>query len=123
MDLKGALNEVRQRKGHNDQLLFGGFSEELIDDIIKNCSRLFTVSDIMDTCPVFSIRTCMDILEVVQEVFDDIPNFDECMDLLWKGELKSSNALCLEDAIKAIDFSLPENVSDSDEELPEVLNW
>ena len=79
--LKEALYEVLadiQSEGLSlDQSSSHGFSTELIEDIVKNCQNIFTVEDLMTNFPVFSISNALRVLEVVQEVFMDIPNIEE----------------------------------------------
>lgn len=123
-DLREALLEVQERKSKGNVLFDSvhGFSSQLIDDVVTNCSRLFTVNDVIDTCPVFSLNDVLIILELIQEMFLDIPNFDECMDILRQTDLTSNMTSCLEDSLQCIDFGLTdEYFSDSDDELLEVL--
>ena len=56
------LADMRHRELSLDESSSHGFSKELIEDILKKCQHIFTVQDLM---------------EVVQEVFMDIPNFEE----------------------------------------------
>ena len=80
--LKAALTELSHGSANN---AFGGvlehcFSSELVDDIVKNCHYLFSIQDITErNLPVYSIMHCLKILEVIQEIFEDIPNFDSAM--------------------------------------------
>jgi len=52
------------------------FSDELIGDIVSNCHRLFTLKDLSECLPVYTVVHCLKILELIQETFGDIPNFD-----------------------------------------------
>ena len=53
------------------------FSPELIDDIVSNCHKLFSIQDIVESSlPVYSIAHSLKILEIIQEIFEDIPNLD-----------------------------------------------
>ena len=64
---------------------FGGvlehcFSSELVEDIVENCPFLFSIQNITErNLPVYSVTHCLKILEVIQEIFEDIPNFDSAM--------------------------------------------
>lgn len=82
-DLKEALHEVSKsmHKGIHglEDRSSHGFSEQLIDDIVERCSTIFSINDITCNFPVFSIVHALRILEVVQELFLDIPNFEETM--------------------------------------------
>ena len=79
--LKEGLYEVLadiQSEGLSlDQSSSHGFSTELIEDIVKNRQNIFTVAYLMTNFPVFSISNALRVLEVVQEVFTDIPNIEE----------------------------------------------
>ena len=59
-----------------------GFSMELIEDITSNCETIFTVQDVISNFPVFSISNSLRILEVIQEVFMDIPNLEETLSFM-----------------------------------------
>lgn len=72
----------------------------------------------MTNFPVFSISNALRVLKVVQEVFIDIPNFDETLAMYnfhFTLQRKSS-------ATKWFDFNCLEmgNNSDSDHELLEL---
>ena len=125
-DLKAALDEIKHSMSQGIHLLDNVsvhcFSPHLVDDVVKNCSRIFTIGDILDTCPVFSFTNAIKILEVIQEIFLDIPNFDESMDLLVQSPSKISKETYLwdfEEALKHVNVS-NELSSDSDEELTSV---
>lgn len=66
--LKVALQEVQERLAKGKSLLDGisghGFSMQLIKDIVEHSSRIFRVSDILDTCPVHSIDSALAILVI-----------------------------------------------------------
>ena len=82
--LKAALTELSH--GHNANNAFGEvlehcFSPELVEDIVNNCHYLFSIQDIIERhLPVYSIAHCLKILEIIQEIFEDIPNFDSALD-------------------------------------------
>ena len=77
-DIRAAFTELVQVKDDN---AFGAasqhaFSQELVRDIEENCYRLFTVKDVFECLPVYSLNHCMKILEIVQETFGDLPHLD-----------------------------------------------
>ena len=84
--LKEALCEVRSDMGVEglslDKSLSHGFSMQLIEDITSKCDTIFTLQDIMCNFAVFSISNSLQILELIQEVFMDIPNFEETLSFL-----------------------------------------
>lgn len=79
--LKEALcevcNDMRVEGLSLDNSSSHGFSMQLIEDITSNCVTIFTVPDLICNFPVFSISNSLRILEVIQEVFMDIPNLEE----------------------------------------------
>ena len=79
--LKEALHEVLANIKHEglslDQSSSHGSSTELIEDIAKHCQQIFTVEHLMANFPFFSTSNALSVLEIVQEVFIDIPNFEE----------------------------------------------
>lgn len=77
-----ALTELSNGSANNafDGVLEHCFSSELVEDIVKNCQYLFSIQDITErNLPVYSFIHCLKILEVIQEIFEDIPNFDSAM--------------------------------------------
>ena len=48
-----------------------------MDEISNNCATIFSVKDITENFPVFSLKDVIKILEVIQEIFLDIPNFED----------------------------------------------
>ena len=77
-NLKLALIELMSQLNSKQPALFDiasthGFSSQLICDIIDSGYKIFTVNDILSCFPVFSISHAYQILEIVQELFMDIP--------------------------------------------------
>ena len=58
-----------------------------------DCHRLFTVNDILELCPISSLVHALKVLELIQELFLDIPNFDEFLDILRFEECSASDDL------------------------------
>lgn len=88
-DVKLALMEVLNQSKEAcslDSTSTHGFSTQLVDDITKNCATIFSIDDITDNFPVFSFKDALTILEVIQEVFSDIPNFEENMTFFSKEQ-------------------------------------
>ena len=98
-----------------------GFSSELVEDVINNICTLFTIKDVMDTCPVFSLSHAMKILEIIQETFLDIPNFDESMNMLQDDSTGITQSNCLREVLDRI--LLDEDFTE--EEVPEfeIFSW
>ncbi|XP_068731882.1 uncharacterized protein [Montipora capricornis] len=79
-DVKVALMEVLSQSIELcsiDSTSTHGFSPQLVDDISNNCAIIFSVKDITENFPVFSLKDAIKILEVLQEIFFDIPNFED----------------------------------------------
>lgn len=57
-----------------------GFSTQLIDDIVDSCDNIFTIDDIINNFPVFLFANALRILEVIQEIFLDVPHFEETLE-------------------------------------------
>ena len=97
VDLRDSLIEVKDSfvKCHSmfDSTSCHGFSDQLVHDVVLNCHQLFTVNDVLGKCPVFSVAHALKILEIIQELFLDIPNFDEFMDIIRLEESSSSQKL------------------------------
>ena len=77
LDLYEALLQLRETLVGSGGVLFDedashGFSRELCKEIVENCSKIFTVEDLMTSFPVFSTLHAVKILEVFQEIFNDI---------------------------------------------------
>ena len=88
-------------KGHGlaiDDSTSHGFSRQLIDDVVKNCDCIFTVEDILSNFPVFSVGNALRILEVIQGLFQDIPNLEETLALFYfETNVDSSTWFKIED--------------------------
>jgi len=126
IDLMDALNEVKDSMAIKpavfDSISCHGFSTHLVEDVVKHCHRIFTIGDILETCPVYSLAHAIKILEVIMETFLDIPNFDEALSILQLDN-RITDCHNLEDVLD--DFDLEDMCSHSDDTedllLPEVL--
>ena len=79
-DVKVALMEVLSQSNEVcsiDSSSTHGFSPQLADDISSNWAKIFSVKDITENFPVFSLKDAIKILEVIQEIFLGIPNFED----------------------------------------------
>lgn len=84
-DMQDALTELKDKfKGHCP-LEAHGFFDELVQQLVNNCSTIFTISDIL-SFPVFSVRTALQIQEVFQDIFDDMEEVDNIPDLFSTPE-------------------------------------
>ena len=52
---------------------------KLVSEIVNKAHCIFTIRDIIEHFPVFSVRYALKIVEIFHEVFDDIPNIDVMM--------------------------------------------
>ena len=84
-DLRSALEEVFEEMKLQslaiDESASHGFSTQLIDDVVKNCNGIFTIEDVLTNYPVFSVGNAIRILEVIQELFLDIPSLEDTLAL------------------------------------------
>ena len=77
--LRNALFEVKASLGGQTKVsLFDksgtishGFSNNVIESIVANCDKLFTVVDIMQMCFLSSPRLTLTVLEILYELFGD----------------------------------------------------
>ena len=83
--LKEALEEVKTQQTVKTSCMGSvcchGFSDQLIDDVVKDCSAIFTIDDIMVHFPVYSFSHAKIILEITGEIFNDIPGLDDISDM------------------------------------------
>lgn len=125
LDLTDSLMEVKDSpiKSNSvfDDISCHGFSQQLVQDVVANCHHLFTVNDILELCPIFSIVHALKVLELIQELFLNIPNFDEFLDIIRFEEWSASDDLShLLRGVTLLGDS-QESTDGEDEEIVEVL--
>lgn len=104
-----------------DDISCHGFSQQLVQDVVANCHHLLTVNDILELCPIFSIVHALKVLELIQELFLNIPNFDEFLDIIRFEEWSESHDLShLLRGVTLLGDS-QESTDGEDEEIMEVL--
>ena len=100
MCFEGRFHEMKIRNLAIDESASHGFSRQLIDDVVTKCEGIFTIEDLLSDFPVFSVGNALKILEVIQELFLDIPSLEETLTLFSFGSNVDSNAwFNLEDCI------------------------
>ena len=118
-EMKAALEVERNRltilEGGNsvsgeDQL--HGFSSLLIEQVILKLPYLGTSKDLIHMLPIFSVSHARIILELIQEFFEDVENFEKEIEELCDDEE------CTEETREL--FTLMQEFYESDEELQEV---
>ena len=125
LDLIDSLMEVKDSLNKSnsvfDDISCHGFSDQLVQDVVANCHRLFTVNDILELCPIFSLVHALKVLELIQELFLDIPNFHEFLNIMRFKECSASDDLShlLRDVTLLGDS--PESTDGEDGEVVEVL--
>ena len=95
-----------------------GFTEQLVDDIVKDASNIFSMEYLQDHFSMYSTQYVADVLEVFQELFEDIPDFEQQMEIL--GLLNSEVAQVERYMfIQAMELSAceAENFNDSSDEI------
>ena len=122
-DLRLALVELKFQLSVKSGSFFDptsshGFTEQLVDDIVKDASNIFSFEYLQDHFSMYSTQYVADVLEVFQELFEDIPDFEQQMEVL--GLLNSEVAQaerCM--FMQAMELSpcVAENFSDSSDEF------
>ena len=122
-DLRLALVELKFQLSVKSGSFFDptsshGFTEQLVDDIVKDASNIFSFEYLQDHFSMYSTQYVADALEVFQELFEDIPDFEQQMEVL--GLLNSEVAQaerCM--FMQAMELSpcVAENFSDSSDEF------
>lgn len=82
-----------------------------MDDISNHCVTIFSVKDITENFPVFSLKDAIKLLEVIQEIFLDIPNFEDTI-VFFNGKEQFPTLLPLD--INNLDFNIDFSDSSSD---------
>ena len=80
MDLKGQFD--KGQPSVFDSVSTHGFSESLVDLLVLNCEYIFTLSDLMEDFPVYSVAHGIAILEVFDELFEDIPGVEDLLEIV-----------------------------------------
>ena len=126
-DLRLALlemqSELSARSGSFfDPIISHGFTQQLVDDIVRDSSNVFSFEYLQKNFSMYSTQHVMDVLEIFQELFEDIPDFAQQMEVLC---LLNSEVTQAENDIQTMELSHWESEhfsDDSDElnvELPE----
>ena len=64
-----------------------GFSGELVNSIVENCHKLFTLDDINSYLPIFSLSHSLKILEILNGIFGDISAIDTILEIMQVDQL------------------------------------
>ena len=72
-----------------------GFSQNLIDSVVENLHLIGSSSDVISLLPIFNIHHARIILELVQEFFNDIDNFEDEIELLCDAEKSTEEVYAL----------------------------
>ena len=101
-EIRDALEDERQRLTlvEGGSSLSGvdslhGFSQNLIDSVIENLHLIGSSSDVISLLPIFNIHHARIILELVQEFFNDIDNFEDEIELLCDTEKSTEEVYAL----------------------------
>ena len=86
-DLRLSLLELKERYSSGLVSLFHeetchGFSDKLINDIVEHANHVFSGKYLTNNLAMYSSIHAIDVLEVFQELFGDITQFDQEMDEL-----------------------------------------
>ena len=72
--LKDALMELQESIGTNTMSALGGshgFSSQLVEEVLENCDKIFSLQDVTKLVPVFSRKHVILIFEIFNDIFDD----------------------------------------------------
>ena len=90
------------------------FSLELVDCIVENCHKLFTIGDINDYLPSFSLSHNLKILEILHEIFDDISEVNTILEIMQDVDRSPQVDEFTPDIFEQYEYYLDEsNFSDS----------
>ena len=100
-----------------------GFSEQVVEDIVENASTIFTLDNLQESFSIYCTQHVMDVLEVFQELFEDIPDFYQQMEVLSSLSKEVARA---EDYLQAMEIAAcvesAENLSDDSDEFDFLLS-
>ena len=65
-----------------------GFSDQLAKKCIENLDILLTSRNILELLPLYSVKHARIILELLQEFFNDIPDFETEINILCEAEIR-----------------------------------
>lgn len=118
-DLRLALMELKSQFSANSGLFFDptishGFTDHLIEDIVKDASNIFSFEYLRENFTMYSTQYVLVVLKVFQEFFKDIADFAQQMEVL--GFL-NSEVTHAEYYIQAMELSTYGIDCDSSDEL------
>ena len=70
-----------------------GFSSELIEAIVSDCAHCATLDYLMASFPLFSEEHAFLVLEILHEIFEDIPGIEELMQITASIKSTSNHVL------------------------------
>ena len=68
---------------------------------MKNAASIFTFEYLQQNVSIYSTHCMMDVLEVLQELFKDIPDYEQQMKVL---DLLESEVTCAEGYLQAVEL-------------------
>ena len=93
--LKEAIVEYKNSLSSNSSLVLDrvtshGFSDCLVEDVLTFRPEIFTLTDVLEKLPVFSLTHAKAILEIFDEIVEDVYDCGELMGLLEDGHKMES---------------------------------
>jgi len=55
--------------------------DDVIEDIVNNCSFIFSLKDILNNFDVFSVQTAKEIISIFNDIFNDIAESEMLADI------------------------------------------
>ena len=90
-----------------------------MEGIVENASTIFTLDNLQENFSIYCTQHVMDVLEVFQELFEDIPDFYQQMEVLSTLSKEVARA---EDYLQAMEIAAcVENLSDDSDEFDFLL--
>ena len=93
-----------------------GFSMNLVDTVVSNLDITGSASDIISILSVYSVYHARIILELIQEFFNDIDNYDNELELLCSYDESVQEAHALASMMKLLTSSASKSPNSSDDQ-------
>lgn len=112
-DLKNALEECIDMMMVELNVFAQGnlieYKQQIVNGLSEHAHKIFTIKDVTDYFPVFSVFHAMKILEVFNDIFGDITNLDTMIDLVGL-DCKSETSIPVAESHRPYEY---EHFSDS----------
>ena len=87
-DLRDAFNEIMEiivpTLNLFSKSISHGYANDMVEGLEKKAHSIFTLVDVTECTPLFSVQHALKILEVFNEVFEDTPNLENMVELFGR---------------------------------------